>query len=264
MAEARERLEQTLPTLSDPPAFGTELFEVTHVLDRSPSLRRALADPAMPAGRRSELVTDLFGEQVGQATLATLQGLAGSQWARPLDLPDAVEILAVTGVAAGAERDGVLDDLEDELFRFGRIVEGQPRLRASLSDPAAPAEAKSALLRELLGDRGTSATLQLITEAATHPRSRGVARSLEHYSQLAAQRRRRLIAVVRTAVALTESQRARLTDALSAAYGHDIHLNIVLDPDVLGGLSVRVGDELIDGTIAGRLDRVRRRLGAAS
>jgi F-type H+-transporting ATPase subunit delta len=116
------------------------------------------------------------------------------------------------------------------------------------------------LLADLLQGKVTDAALRLVTENATHPRGRSLERGLELYGRIAAERRSRLIAVVRTSVALTEQQKTRLTAALSAQYDRDIHLNIEVDPTVLGGLSVQIGDEEIDGTIQRRLGDARRRL----
>ncbi len=263
LAAARERLDGLLADQQvDAASLGGELFDVAHLLDRTHGLRRALSDPSHSGERKSELARSLFEDRVGAAALDVLDGLVRAHWSRALDLADAVEVLAVTSVVAGAEREGRLDDLEDELFRFGRILVGQPRLRAALSDRSAPAQQRGELLRDLLEGKATPATLRLVREVVERPRGRGIDSGLEVYSRITAERRRRLVATVRSAVALTEQQQRRLVDALSAAYGHEVRLNVEVDPEVLGGLSVRVEDELIDGTVRGRLDEVRRRLGA--
>jgi F-type H+-transporting ATPase subunit delta len=166
----------------------------------------------------------------------------------------------VIAQVASAEAEGRLDDLEDELFRFGRLLAVYPDLRRALSDRAASAEGKARLLSDLLEGKVTGATLRLATENAIHPRARSLERGLELYGRIAAERRERLIAVVRTSVELTEQQKTRLTAALSAQYDRDIHLNIQVDPTVVGGLSVQIGDEEIDGTIQRRLGEARRRL----
>ena len=153
-----------------------------------------------------------------------------------------------------------LDDLDDELFRFGRIVQANPELHWTLSDTSIPGDRKRALLEELLSGRVTPATLRLIAQLAVHPRGRSLEKGLEEFGRLVAQQRQRLVAVVRTAVPLSDAQRERLTAWLSATYGRDIHLNSEVDPKVLGGFSVRVGDEIIDTTIVGRIEEVRRRL----
>ena len=124
----------------------------------------------------------------------------------------------------------------------------------------APADGKRELLDTLLAGKVTPAALRLITQAVIYPRGRSLEASLDEYGRLAAAWRERLIAVVRVAAGLTEDQRGRLADALSHAYGHDVHLNVVVDPGVMGGMSVEIGDELIDGSVASRLAELRQRL----
>ena len=161
-----------------------------------------------------------------------------------------------------AEAEDGLDDLEDGLFRFGRVVSANPDLRAALADPSLPADGKRELLRTLLDGKVTPVTLALISQMVAHPRGRPLSVALDMCAEAAARRRQQLIAFVRTAVELSASQRSRLAEALARSYGHDVHLDVVIDPSVVGGISVQIGDELIDGTAASRLAAVRRRLAA--
>jgi F-type H+-transporting ATPase subunit delta len=259
LAEAKERLEAALPA-GDPSALGDELFAVLHLLDREHGLRRVLSDPAQPADRKAAAVRGLLGGSLSSGGLGLVEEIVRLRWARSLDLNDAVEELAVIAVVASAEDTGRFDDLEDELFRFGRIVAAEPELRRALNDRVAPPESKVGLLSDLLEGKVTPATLRLVSEVATHSRGRSLERGLDVYARLAAERRSRLVAVVRTSVELTEQQKSRLSAALSAQYDRDVHLNIEVDPTVLGGLSVQIGDEEIDGTIQRRLGDIRRRL----
>ncbi|MCO5971583.1 F0F1 ATP synthase subunit delta [Actinoallomurus soli] len=262
--EARERLEAALSATRDAAAFGGELFAVVHLLDREHVLRRALSDPAQPADRRAGLATAVLDGNVTPAVRDFVGDVVRQRWARSTELTDALEELGVTAIAAAAEAQGRIDDVEDELFRFGRIVEAQPELRGALVDRRVPGERKVELVTTLLEGKATAATLQLVSEAVAHPRGRSLERALESYGRIVAERRNRLVAVVRAAVELDEAQKTRLTAALSAQYGRDVHLNIEVDPSVLGGISVQIGDEEIDGTIARRLEDVRRRIERAS
>jgi F-type H+-transporting ATPase subunit delta len=259
--DLRERFDAQESTAGadDLRTAADDLRACVHMLDREHALRRALGDPAQSADRKGELVTGLLRGQIADSVLEILVAAVGLRWSKPGDLPDAIEQLAVIADAGAAEKDGQLDALEDELFRFARIIDAQSDLRAALSDPAAPAESKSALLTDLLGGRATAVTLRLVNELVLHPRGRALDRGLETIARYVAQRRRRLMALVRTAVPLDDERRARLTAALTRLYDHEIHLNVELDPDLIGGVSVQVGDEIIDGTIAGRLDVARRR-----
>ncbi len=271
LAELKEQLAAALPETA--PAggaatsaarsaadLGAELFAVVHLLDREHGLRRALSDPGKQPAEKAAVATALLQGKISPATVDLTAAAVRMRWSSPRDLADALEQLAVIALVASAEAGGKLDDLEDELFRFGRVVDGEPRLRAVLSDPSAPAEGKRELLARLLEGKVTEPTLRLIDEAAQHPRARSLDRSLEEFARLAAERRQRLVAVVRTATELSADHRSRLAAALAAVYGHQVHLNVVVDPGVVGGLSVQVGDELIDGTVASRLEAVRRRL----
>lgn len=265
LAELTDRLREVLAgpearTKAGEVADG--LLAVVHLLDREHGLRRALSDPAKPAGEKSAVAEALLTGKVPAET-ATLTAEASSRrWSRPRDLPDALEETAVRAAVIGADSAGHLDDLEDELFRFGRVVEANPPLRAALADPGLPRDRKRDLVAALLDGKVTRATLQLVTEAALYPRGRSLEANLDAYARLAAQQRERLVAVVRTAVELGQAQRDRLAASLARMYGRDVHLNVVVDPTVIGGLSVRIADDVIDGTVAGRLETVRRKLGA--
>jgi F-type H+-transporting ATPase subunit delta len=263
LVAAHERLDAVLPSV-DAGSLGEELFAVLHVLDREHGLRRAVSDPSRDPEQKAQLVRVLFEGKVSSDTLDLVADVVRLGWARPGDLATALERLAASATVGQLTDATGLDDLDDDMFRFTRLVAAEPELRAALSNPALPAERKRDLLDALLAERVHPATLRLVTEVAVHPRGRGLDRGLDEYARIAAERRRRLIAVVRTAVALSGSQKSRLAAALSAQYGREIHINIELDPDIVGGMTVRVGDEEIDGSIAGRLADVRRQLGAES
>lgn len=260
LAEVEERLEPLTASSQAARTLSEELFGVANLLATQPVLRRALADPSRVADQRSALARSLLTGKVSQETTDLIAAAAAARWSVPGDLSAAVEQLAVQALVAAAEHEGRLDDLEDELFRFGRIVASQPALRMALTNPFVSAAAKRQLLTQLLADKVTPESLRLITEAAASPLGRNLDLSLEEYARLAARRRARLIAEVHVSVALTAAQRRRLAAALTQAYGHEVYLNVVLDPRVVGGMTVRVGDELIDATVATRLAEARRML----
>jgi F-type H+-transporting ATPase subunit delta len=173
---------------------------------------------------------------------------------------DALEELAASADLIAAQRDGGLDDVEDELFRFGRIAESSGELRAALSDRVAGGEAKAGLLHTLLGGRANPVTERLVTRLVTAPRGRSLENGIESLSKLAAARRDRMVAEVVSATPLSDQQKERLGAALAKIYGRRVHLNLDVDPAVLGGVRVRVGDEVINGSIADRLDEAARRM----
>jgi F-type H+-transporting ATPase subunit delta len=240
--------------------LGDDLFSVLHLLDREHGLRRALADPSRPADEKGAIAVALLHGKVSEPAEELVAATVRAHWASSADMTDALEQIAVEAFAIDAEDRGQLDDLEDELFRFNRVVATQPELRAALTEPVLPDERKRDLLDALLGGKVTPVTLRLITEMSLHPRGRSLVTSLDTCTRIAAERRRRLIAVVRTATEPTAQQRQRLAQALAAIYGHEVYVNVVIDPTVVGGMTIQVGDELIDGSMATRLAAVRRKL----
>jgi F-type H+-transporting ATPase subunit delta len=233
---------------------------VLSLLDREHTLRRALSDPSKPADEKGAIVVALLHGKVTPATEEIVAATVRARWASPSDMTDALERLAVETFAIAAEEDRQLDDLEDELFRFSRVVAGEPDLRAALSEPVLPADRKRDLLNALLGGKVTPVAMRLTTQMSVHPRGRSLVASLEMCTRIAAERRQRLIAVVRAATEPTAQQRRRLADALAAIYGHEVYINVIIDPSVVGGMTVHVGDELIDASVVSRLVAVRRKL----
>ncbi|MEU5976175.1 F0F1 ATP synthase subunit delta [Streptomyces sp. NPDC047315] len=261
LATARESLDALTDNTSvDATKLAGELAAVTALFDREVSLRRVLTDPAQSGDAKSELAGRLLRGQVGGETADLVSGMVRARWSRSRDLVDALEELASVAELTAAQRAGVLDDVEDELFRFGRIVESNPQLRAALTDKSAAPGARAELLRSLLTGKAAPATERLVTRLVTAPRGRSLEQGIDSLSKLAAARRDRVVAVVTSAVPLTEQQKQRLGAGLARLYGREMHLNLEVDPTVIGGLSVRVGDEVIDGTIADRLDEAKRRL----
>lgn len=264
LSAVKERLSGILASSQAGQAneLGGELFAVVGLLDEEPGLRRALSDPSRDQQARAGLAEALLASQLSTPAMELLTALVTDRWSEPGDLADATEELAVLAIAEAADAEGKLDELEDELFRFGRIVQGSPDLRSALSNQFVPAEGRQSVVTELVGGKVSDPALLLITQAAVHPRGRSLDAGLEMYANLAAELRERLVAEVRAAVPLTDDQRTRLAAVLVAAYGHDVHLNVVLDPEVLGGMSVRIGDQLINGSVASRLAELRRDLAA--
>ncbi len=263
LKRAVESFEQSVAAL--PSGAGSQdasegLYAVAALLDREPSLRRALTDPASTPASRRDLVDALLGGQLAPLPLGIFRDLAADRWNAADDLRHAVEVLAATAAMTQAEGEGVLDEVEDELFRFGRLLDREPTLRGALTDPGLPAERKNALLDDLLGSRAQAITLRLVRVAVTRPRTGSLEHALEGLSELAARRRQRYVAHVRVARPLDADQQQRLTASLARIYGREIQLQVDVDPDVLGGVEVRVGDEVLNGTVARRLEDARRRL----
>lgn len=261
LATGWQHVEQLLAASDvDAALIGDELFGVVDVLDGQAGLRRALSDPALEAERKAGLAESVFGSRVAPQTLAVVVGVVRSRWSRMRDLTDGLETLAVLAQLVAAERAAQSDDVEDELFRFARIIELRPELRDAISNANVPVDNRVALVRSLLERKATPTTVRLVTQLVSHPRGRTPEDALAEYGGVAARRRQRLVARVTTAIGLTDAERSRLRSALSALYGHDVHLLVEIDRELIGGLVVQVGDEVIDGSIAGLLTSARQRL----
>jgi F-type H+-transporting ATPase subunit delta len=262
LAEATERLDGYLDGAAEADAerFGEELFSAVDVLTSEAVLRRHLADPATDPADRGRLLKAVFGKKLGKPAMQTLDGLVAARWSRPRDLVDAAETLGRLALLAVAEKQGVIEDVEDELFRAGRIVDREPQLAGLLGDLTAPAQRRAELLRSVVAGKVHKVTERLLVRALRAPQRPSLDRDAEELAELAAARRERSIAKVSTPVALTDDQQERLTAALARIYGRPMSLQIELDPELLGGLVVRVADELIDGSVAGRLEAARRLL----
>ncbi len=260
LATAREQLENRISGagVQDRDRVGDDLGAVAAVLGEQPAIRRHLADSAAPEQIRRKLVEALFGGKVSGLTLQTLGDVVASRWSRPLDLVDGIEELAWQALLTVAEQDESLDDVEDELFRFGRILAAQPRLATLLGDESAPAARRLELLNTVLADRTRPVTRRLLEQAVRAPRRRPLDEIVEVLVDRAAGRRERSVAHVSAAGPLSQQQEQRLLEVLNRIYRRPISLKVDLDPELLGGLMIRVGDEVIDGSVAARLDKARR------
>jgi F-type H+-transporting ATPase subunit delta len=259
---SREAFVGALVAGADPSRLAEELFAVVALLDSNVTLRRAVADPSHDAARKTDLAERLFASRVGAEALAVLKGVVGQRWSSERDLSDTLERYAVEAVIVDAESSDSADQVEDELFRFERIVAADPDLRTALSDPSASVERRTALVGSLLQGRATPQTQVLARQAVAAPRGRRFDSTVREWLEIAATRREQQTATVISAVPLGESERARLAAGLSAISGGMVHVNTVVDPRVMGGVKVEIGDEVIDGTVIRKLDAARRAMGA--
>ncbi|MGH3794911.1 MAG: F0F1 ATP synthase subunit delta [Pseudonocardiaceae bacterium] len=257
LATVRERVEERIAAADaeDLERLGTELGSVAMVFGHETVIRRHLADSSAPVGTRRAMVEALLRGKVSRLTLETLYDVVTQRWSRPLDLVDGLEELARQSLLALAERDESLSDVEDELFRFGRILAAEPSLAILLSDESAAVQRRLALLDTVLAGRTRSVTRLLLEQAVRALRRRHLEEIVEELVDRAAARRERSVAHVSAGGPLSQRQEQRLLDALGQVYQRSISLKVELDPELLGGLVIRVGDEVIDGSIAGRLQK---------
>ena len=244
---------------ADGAELGTGLFGASQVLAGQPALRRALTDPSSEATARSALAESVFSKHLSEPATAVVSSAAAQRWASSGDLGRSIEQLGVVAVVKGADREGAGDRVEEELFGFGRTVTENSELRSALSDPSRSVADKQALVRTLLDGKAHASTV-LLVEQAVGGVHLTITSAIDAFVELAAHTRNRLVALVRVARPLDDDEEKRLAAALSAQYDRTVHLNFVVDPSLLGGIHVSIGDEVIDGTVVSRLDDAARRL----
>jgi F-type H+-transporting ATPase subunit delta len=237
---------------------GEQMFALVDALEGSGSLRRTLTDPSIDAEAKVGLARRLLAgarPEVGDV----VADLVAARWSSEDDLSESLEELGYWALLASADASGDLTRTEEELFQLTRALTGQREVRQALADPTASRERRTALAEALLAGQAADATVRIARRAAVSRRSRFI-ETLTHVGDLAAARRRRVVASVTSRTALTAPQRERLAGILAQTYGSDIQVNVSVDPTVLGGLRVQVGADVVDATVLSRLDDARRRL----
>jgi F-type H+-transporting ATPase subunit delta len=159
-----------------------------------------------------------------------------------------------------AAAEGTIDEVEDELFRFARSFESSDALRTALTDEQIPVAKRQAIIEDLLGGKATTTTTQLVSMVVGSGRGRDLPAIIDQLVARASSAKQLEVAEVRTAVALTDEQQARLAAALTNATGKQLNLKVVVDPSVLGGIVATVGDTVIDGSVRTRIDQLKSRL----
>ena len=259
---ARKSLDESLKGLSaaDSSALSADLFAVVATLDSSTPLRRALTDNSRDANSKAELAKELFGKSTSDLAIKLLINLTALRWSSPSNLGDVIEQLAVEAEASVANQNNELDRLEEEIFQFSRIVASDLELRQILNSAKYSGEGKRVLVAKLLASKVSPSTSRLLAALVSGMRGRSIERTIAFYASAAAARKMRVIAHVKSAVELSQGQRDKLASSLSGKIGQPVRLNVELDPKVLGGLSIRFADELIDATIVNRLADAGRAL----
>jgi F-type H+-transporting ATPase subunit delta len=240
---------------SDLSTLADELVAVTNLLLREPMLARHLAEATGETDAKRQLVQRVLGGRVGTTTLDLLDAAVSVRWSKTEDFGGALQHVARLSLLAKAERDYQTDEVAEQLFRFGRVLDSEPQLTTLLSDYSKPSSDRVALLRGIL-DRasGTNPTAAaLLTHAVELLHGERADEAVHEVAELAVARRGELVAQVSAAADLSDSQRRRLTEILARIYHNPVSVQLSVNPELLGGLSVAVGDEVIDGTLSSRL-----------
>ncbi|MFV8320342.1 F0F1 ATP synthase subunit B/delta [Mycobacterium sp. 23] len=239
-----------LTTLSD------ELVSVAKMLNQEIVVTRYLTVPAEDAAPRVKLIERLLEGKVGDPTLDVLRTAVSERWSANGDLVDAIEHVSRQALLAVAEKDGSVDEVEDQLFRFSRILDAQPRLGILLGDYTSDVDRRVGLLRKVLegsGSKVNPVAVALLSQTIELLRGSPAEEAVLLLAQVAVARRGEVVAQVSAAAELSDAQRSRVSEVLSRIYGHPVAVQLQTDPDLLGGLQIVVGDEVIDGTLKSRL-----------
>ena len=253
-------LDKLLDDARPDDAFAGDMFRVVDALESSASLRRAVTDPGAPESARKDLVHRLLDGKVGTAVVDLVAEAATLRWSGGRAFASALERQGVRAQLMVADRAEDLENAEDELFRLARTIEGSPELRDALGNRSIGLDRREELLGGLLSGRATDTTV-VLAKRAVRARERTFAHTIEGFVTLAAAHKNRVVATVRVAKPLSAKQRDQLRTSLSRQLGRQVAVQEVIDPDVLGGVRVELGDEVIEGTVAGRLEQARRLFG---
>jgi len=239
--------------------LSSHLFFAAEVFAGNTSLRRAITDPSRDKAAKAALVKDLFGKSTGALAVSLMSDVSALRWSATKDVIHVIEQLAIEAEASAANISNELDRVEDEFFETSRLVADNFELRKALVSVGS-SDAKSALIAEVLGKKASSSTVKLASALVSHLRGRSIEAAFADYLFGLANRRNRLIAVVRTASALTDAQATRLATVLEKKVGQPIRINVQIDPTILGGVSIKFADELVDGSVVNRLANAGRAL----
>lgn len=269
-ARSAESLKQTAeawePVVRSMPGRAGELAgqinAVIDILDDSTALRRDLTDPSRSAEARAALVRQILGGKVVEEVLDLITGMARRGWSADADIADALSEIGGLTLMISAEQAGRLDQVISELHGIVRLMDSNVAVRGALTDRVADPALRVELVERLFGEIVVYETLQIARRVLGSPRTKNPVWELLEIIDEAAARSNKLVASVRAAVPLTDEQISRLAATLERRYGKPVDVQVGIDPEVIGGLRVRVGSDQINDTIARRLEDARRRMSA--
>ncbi|SDD54298.1 ATP synthase F1 subcomplex delta subunit [Sanguibacter gelidistatuariae] len=258
---AQDRLEPVLAAAGEQAhTIGDQLFAVVDALDASGALRRSLADPSRPAQDKADLARSLLVKAFDPRTVEIVEGLARARWSSERDLADAVDTLGITAYLASAQARGVLEAVESELFRITRELVGQREVRQALSDSSTDPARRIKLVDDILVGKADPVTIAICRRATGIPRGERFVPALVRVGGIAAARRNRIVASVTSGTELSQAQLDRLAALLESAYGSAVQIDLTVNPEVVGGLRIQIGSDVVDSTVLTRLADARRRL----
>ncbi|HEU4806772.1 MAG TPA: F0F1 ATP synthase subunit delta [Homoserinimonas sp.] len=238
-------------------ATAEQLLSAGRIIGNSGQLQSILSDPATEAETKVAALKAIFGSSVSAPVFDILGAVVGNRWSAEADLLAGIEELGLRAAADSAEADA---DIEGELFAFGKTVAGNPELELAISSKLGDDNSKVALIERLLSGKVSPQSLIILRHLVLQPRGRRINALVRDAAAIVADQTGYAIATVTTAAPLAADQLARLQSGLSANYGRQLKINQVIDTDLVGGVRVQIGDDIIDGSVASRLKELRLQL----
>ena len=260
--ESRDSLAPKLrDTHEDAWRIGNELFTITSALDNNIQLERALTDPSRPTADKVAVFKEMVGDQVHPMTTEIMTDLVSRRWSRARDIANAVEDFGVDAMMYYADATDSTLQVSIELSRLHSSLLNLPVVRSKLYDDQAPSEVRVKLFRELFGDKNLNkVTMRLAEHATCNLRRRRYLETIQWLINKLSRHMGESMVTVTTATPLKPEQINRLVEVYSAKVGRQVHINSVVDPTVLGGMRIQVGDEVTDNTVVAQLQNLHRRV----
>lgn len=260
--ESRDSLAPKLrDTREDAWRIGNELFTITKVLDDSIQLERALTDPSRPVTDKVAVLTELLGDNVHPMTMEIMTDLVSRHWSRARDIANAVEDFGVDAMMYYADATGATLQVSVELSELHSALLNLPVVRAKLYDYQATSEARVKLFHEVFsGKTLNKVTMRLAEHATCNLRRRRYLETIQWLINKLSRHMGESMVTVTTATPLKPEQIKRLVEVYSAKVGRQVHINSVVDPTVLGGMRIQVGDEVTDNTVVAQLQNLHRKV----
>lgn len=260
--ESRDSLAPKLrDTREDAWRIGNELFTITKVLDDSIQLERALTDPSRPVADKVAVLTELLGDNVHPMTMEIMTDLVSRHWSRARDIANAVEDFGVDAMMYYADATDATLQVSIELSELHSALLNLPVVRAKLYDYQATSEARVKLFHEVFsGKTLNKVTMRLAEHATCNLRRRRYLETIQWLINKFSRHMGESMVTVTTATPLKKEQIERLVEVYSAKVGRQVHINSVVDPTVLGGMRIQVGDEVTDNTVVAQLQNLHRKV----